>query len=108
MSNSSLFRFLIIIALLFAQIGGVTHGISHILVEHSQREYQSPSGDQSPPHEQHCNLCDAYAQIASTIGSSFVSLTPLLNFGHIEQGHPYTFFSPTLFSFAARGPPYSE
>ena len=101
MRNSLPIRLLMIFALLFAQMGGLTHGISHLLTEHSQ------SGDQSTPSEQHCDLCDAYAQIASAIGSSIVSFMPYQNFGSIEQNPLYAFSVIASFPFAARAPPYS-
>jgi len=104
MRNSLSIRLLMIVALLFAQIGGLTHRISHVLTEQSQPDSQS-QGDQSPAHGKYCDLCDAYAQTASAIGSSIVSFTLCQNFGHIEQSHTYSFFTVASVPFSARAPP---
>ncbi|MDE2310561.1 MAG: hypothetical protein KGL01_07010 [Betaproteobacteria bacterium] len=96
-----LLKLLLVFALLFAQLGGLTHGITHVLTEQSQ------SGDQSPAYDKHCDLCDAYAQISSAIGSSIVSFTQSQNMGGVEQNYTYPFFSVASVPFAARAPPYS-
>ena len=100
MRNSLPIRILVIFSLLFAQLGGLTHSITHALAEQSQ------SGDQSPADDKHCDLCDAYAQIASAIGSSIVSFTPCQNFSHIAQNTTYSFSSIAPVPFSARAPPY--
>ncbi|MGA8147749.1 MAG: hypothetical protein WB870_09280 [Gallionellaceae bacterium] len=107
MCNSLPIRLLMIFALLFAQLGGLKHGISHVLAGNPQRAHQPRSNDHSTRHEKHCDLCDAYAQIANAIGSSIVSFAPCLNFSHIEQSLLYCFFSVASVPFAARAPPYS-
>lgn len=99
MRNSLSIRLLMIFALLFAQIGGLTHGISHLLTEQSQ------SGDQPPAHENYCDLCDAYAQTASAVASSIFSFTPFQNYGYVEQSRVYSFFSIASVPFSARAPP---
>jgi len=106
MRNSLSIRLLVIFSLLFAQLGGLTHGIAHVLAEQLQSGNQFQSDDQSPQHEKHCDFCDAYAQIASAIGSSIISFTPCRNFFGIEQNQPYSFSSIASFPFAARAPPY--
>lgn len=100
--RSSLFtRFLLIFALLFAQLGGLVHGISHTLTEQSQRS------DQSLPHDKHCDLCTAYAQIGSAIGSSSISIASSENFETLHFNNPGSYASNTFVAFAARAPPYS-
>ncbi len=101
MRNSLLIRLLLIFALLFAQAGSLTHGISHALAEQRQ------NSDQSLPHGKHGGLCAAYAHIGSVIGSSCFSFT-------CSEGHqtphlsPYrSYTSNTFVAFAARAPPYS-
>ena len=64
MLRSILLKSLLAFALLFAQQGAVTHSISHVLAEQSQ--------DQSLPHDKHCDLCAAYAQIGSAVGVSHI------------------------------------
>jgi hypothetical protein len=89
---------LLVIALLFAQQGGLTHGIAHTLAEQSQ--------DQSLPHDNHCELCAAYAQIGSAVGSSIH-----FDFASPEEANLSTHSAPyrsiAFAAFAARAPPRS-
>jgi len=100
--HSTLFsRFLLIFALLFAQLGGLTHGISHVLAEPSQRS------DQSLPHDKLCDLCAAYAQIGSAIGCNSISLAVRENCETLHLNNFSSHTSNPLTAFAARAPPYS-
>lgn len=89
----------LVIALLFAQQGGVVHSFTHALEEHSR--------DQSLPHGKHCDLCAIYAQIGSAIGVNH------LHFDFDSFAGPVfnTCFLPcrpaTLAVFSARAPPRS-
>ena len=94
-------RLLLIFALLFAQLGGLTHGISHALSEPSQ------GSDQSLPHNQHCDLCAAYAQIGSAIDSSSIGFISSENLEAKHSSNPGSYTSSTFVAFAARAPPYS-
>ena len=99
---SSLFsRLLLIFALLFAQLGGLVHGIAHTLAEQSQ------GSDQSLPHDKHCDLCAAYAQIGSAIGSSSISFASSDNFETPHLRDSSFYISNAFVAFAARAPPYS-
>ena len=99
--HSSLFtRFLLIFALLFAQMGSLAHGISHILAERSQ------GSDQSLPHDKYCDQCAAYGQIGSAIGSSSISFASSENFETLHFNNPASYTSNTFVAFAARAPPY--
>ena len=92
-------RFLLVIALLFVQTGSLTHGISHTLADQGS--------DQSLPHDKHCELCAAYAQIGSAIGSSSHTFVT----GERFETPPLSLFTlPATFSFfafSARAPPRS-
>jgi hypothetical protein len=100
--RSSLFtRLLLIFALLFAQMGSLAHGISHILAE------QSNGSEQTLPHDKYCDQCEAYAQIGSAIGSSNISFTSSENFETLHFNNPESFISTTFVAFAARAPPCS-
>jgi hypothetical protein len=100
--HSSLFnRLLLIFALLFAQMGSLAHGISHILAEQSQ------GSEQTLPHDKYCDQCAAYAQIGSAIGSSSISFASSDNFQTLPFNNPGSFISTTFVAFAARAPPYS-
>jgi hypothetical protein len=92
-------RLLLIFALLFAQLGGLTHGIAHALEEHAQ------STDQSLPHDKHCDLCAAYAQIGSAMTSPGISLTgtEACEILHLCNSASCTF--QPFAAFAARAPP---
>ncbi len=57
MRHSLFTRLLLITALLFAQMGGLAHGITHTLADQGS--------DQSLPHDKHCDLCATYAQIGA-------------------------------------------
>ena len=100
--GSSLFtRLLLIFSLLFVQLGGLVHGISHTLDEQAQ------GSGQSLPHDKHCDLCMAYAQIGSAIGSSSINFAGSENFETPHINHPGSYTSNTFVAFAARAPPYS-
>ena len=101
MRNSLSIRLLIVFSLLFAQLGGLTHSITHALTEQSQSDGQLPTTDK------HCDLCDAYAQISSAIGSNIASFTQIQNRTIVKQNHTYLFFSIASAPFSARAPPYS-
>lgn len=86
-------------ALLFAQQGAITHSISHVLAEQSQ--------DQSLPHDKHCDLCAAYAQIGSAVGVSHIDFDFASSFEATLTTYSVTFRSFAFSAFAARAPPYS-
>lgn len=92
-------RLLLVFALLFAQVGGLVHGIEHTLAEKSQ--------DQSLPHDKHCELCAAYAQVGSAVGSSNVSFDFALPRAESYPAHSFSFRSTAFSAFTARAPPYS-
>lgn len=94
-------RLLLVFALLFAQQGGLVHGISHTLAEQSQ------GPDQSLPHDKHCDLCAVYAQIGSAVGSSGITFTGSDNFETLHSSNRSFYTSNTFVAFAARAPPYS-
>ena len=101
MRNPIFARLLLISALLFVQLGGLTHSISHVLGG------QTHSDEQSPTHDKHCGLCDAYDQIASAIGSSSISFASSENYETPPLNSPHSYISNTFVAFAARAPPYS-
>lgn len=87
------------LALLFAQQGGLTHGIEHTLLEQKQ--------DPSLPHHQHCELCAVYAQIGSAVDSCDVHFDFSTSFdAPYERPHNDT-SALTFTAFAARAPPHS-
>ncbi len=96
MLRSAFLKSLLVIALLFAQQGVVTHVISHVLEE---------SQDQSLPHDRHCDICEMYAQIGSAIGSSSIQFDFASTFQEILATHFVSYRSIAVAPFAARAPP---
>jgi hypothetical protein len=92
---------LLIFALLVAQMGGLAHGISHIIADQSQHS------DQSLPHDKYCGQCAAYAQIGGLIGSSAFSFASSESFETLHFDNSVSYISYTFVAFAARAPPYS-
>lgn len=99
MFRSILLKSALVIALLFAQLGGLTHGIAHTLAEQSQ--------DQSLPHDKLCDLCAAYAQIGSALGSSSVHFEFASLLETTLSTHYTSYRSIAFTAFAARAPPCS-
>jgi hypothetical protein len=101
MHRSLLTRLLLIFALLFAQMGGLAHGISHIMGD-------LPHGSEhSLPHDKYCDQCAAYGQIGSAIGSNNIGFAVSDNFETLHFSEPASCSSTTFAAFAARAPPYS-
>lgn len=107
MRNKVFFPLLLILTMLFTQLGGLTHGISHTLTNQHGSSGQSNSQDQSAPHDKHCDLCAAYAQIGSALGSHATQFTPFKQHAEFTLCIFGTFLSNTFTAFAARAPPYS-
>jgi hypothetical protein len=99
MPHSLLTRFLLIFALLFAQLGGYAHGIAHTLADQSQ--------DQSLPHDKHCDLCAAYSQIGSAIGSGSVDFSANATHETLHRTPDILHTSVNFVAYTARAPPCS-
>ena len=99
MSQPLILRLLLILALLFTQLGGLTHGIAHVLADQTQ--------DQSQPHDKQCDLCAAYAQIGSAVSSSEVRFEIEASVSTAPTPHSHAFRSSVFAAFAARAPPRS-
>ena len=92
-------RFLLIVALLCTQLGGLTHGISHTLEDQGSQHALS--------HEKHCDLCAAYAQLGSALSSQVPAFEAIGNFATPVFITPARFISTVFAAYAARGPPCS-
>lgn len=101
MFRSLLPKVLLVFALLLTQLGGLTHSISHALSEQNQ------SSDQSLPHDKHCDLCAAYAQVGGVIASSNISFVSGKNIEIFVSDCSNATLPARFVSFAARAPPYS-
>lgn len=94
-----LLKSLLVLALLFTQLGGLMHGISHALAEQSQ--------EQSLPHDQSCELCAGYAQLGNALGSTPLHFAVIAH-SFTFQAAPVPAWRDAAFSaFAARAPPCS-
>lgn len=89
----TLHAFLLILALLFAQLGVVAHAASHV-------------GDKGLASDGACELCVGYAQLA---GSAPLSAPPGLPLCEAHYQKPETalqaFFTRTILHARARAPP---
>lgn len=92
-------RFLLIVALLCTQLGGLTHGISHTLEDQGSRHTLS--------HEKHCDLCAAYAQLGSALSSNAPTFDAVEYLASPLPVTPASFTSTVFAAYPARGPPHS-
>lgn len=90
-------RFLLVFALLFAQLGGWTHGVAHTLEGH----------DAALSHDQHCGLCELYDQLGNAVGASTLSVAAPQSHPGCAVIFPRSYASPPCTAYPARAPPYS-
>lgn len=90
---------LLVFTLLFAQLGGLSHGLTHTLAQQSQ--------DQSLPHDTQCELCAAYAHIGSAAGSGDVHFDFDVAANTAAPTYTPTLHLSPFAAFTARAPPYS-
>lgn len=62
-------RFLLLIALLFVQLGGLTHAITHSMNDHGK--------EATLAQDEHCDLCQLYAQLDGAVGTTTVQFDPV-------------------------------
>lgn len=98
-SSRLLLPLFLVFALLVAQYGAYAHGISHTIADQTQ--------DQSLPHDKHCDLCAAYAQIGGAISVSLVHFDFSSSFEETLATYSTTFRTIAFTAFAARAPPFS-
>ena len=100
MQRSLVIRFLLVLALLFVQLGGAAHGIAHSLAEQHQ--------DQSVPHDKQCDLCAGYAQLGSALGSNQLPQFTATKIGGVFATPASTrYHTESCAAFSARAPPHS-
>ena len=93
-------HFALILLFAFAQMGAITHAISHTedLVKHSQQDQNT--------HSEQCGQCIGFAKIASGLASQSFAL-PILPTGFIGSTQLTTqALSQPHTAYAARAPPY--
>ena len=102
------FRLALIFLFAFAQMGAVTHGISHAedFAKHSQTTCQHDPGEKNKStHSEQCEQCISFAKIAGGLAAqSFVF--PISQASFIASTQLSTHPSSQLLSaYAARAPP---
>ena len=107
-------RFSIHLALIFvfafAQMGAVTHGISHVedFAKHNQTSdnQQDPNKQDNNIHADQCGKCISFAKVAGGLqAKSFVFNFAASNF-FVAEFHHQSYISLTHTAYAARAPPY--
>lgn len=99
MFRAMLPRFLLVIALLFAQLGGLTHSLTHSMNERGR--------DATLAQDKHCDLCQLYAQIGGAVGSTAIQFDALAlrsEFIHLPSAKTS---SASFHAYTARAPPCS-
>lgn len=100
-------NFALIFLFAFAQVGAVTHEISHIndYTKHSQ---QDPSKQEKSTHSSQCAQCISYAEVASGLQAQPI----IFNFAaseFIATAFNYkSYLSLTYTAHAARAPPQTS
>ena len=98
MFRAMLPRFLLVIALLFAQLGGLTHGITHTMNERGR--------DATLAQDKHCDLCQLYAQIGGAVGSTAIQFDSVALRSEFILIPATKTGSASLYAYTARAPPY--
>ena len=99
-------NFALIFLFVFAQVGAITHEISHFS-DYKQNQ-QDPSKQDKNTHGEQCKQCISYAEVAGgLVGKTFVS--PVINHHFIAEAH-YHFSSHSFLNtpYSARAPPLTS
>jgi hypothetical protein len=113
-----LLAFSVIVSFGFAQIGAVTHEISHYGDTKSQNQpqnlhnsvSQNSSGDITPdnqaPHNQVCEKCFSYAELGHAVHNAAITLAIAVTSQHYINSDSATSTYAKLRSYSARAPPF--
>lgn len=114
-----LLTFSFIVSFGFAQIGAVTHEISHYGDKASPSQpqnlhnsaSQNISGDLTPdnpaPHNQVCEKCFSYAELGHAVQNAAITLAIAVSSQHYLNSDFATSSYAKLRSYSARAPPFS-
>jgi hypothetical protein len=113
-----LLAFSVIVSFGFAQIGAVTHEISHYGDTKSQSlqslhnsASQNSSADITPdnqaPHNQVCEKCFSYAELGHAVQNAAITLAIAVSSQHYINSDFATSSYAKLRSYSARAPPFS-
>ncbi|HYN54720.1 MAG TPA: hypothetical protein VES38_08455 [Methylotenera sp.] len=117
MLHRLVFAFSLIVSFGMAQIGAVTHEISHYgdtksqsqPLDFSKSSYQSGQNDLAPdnqaPHNQVCDKCLSYAEIGHAVQNADVILPITVSSQYYLNNNSATPSYAKLRSYSARAPP---
>ncbi|OIO67441.1 MAG: hypothetical protein CO186_12355 [Zetaproteobacteria bacterium CG_4_9_14_3_um_filter_49_83] len=97
-------RLIVIMSLLLVQAGGLLHTLSHLHSDDISFAEISISTSDAGAHDQHCDLCDAYNQISSSIITLSVDQGAFSADSHITALCT-SYITSTPIVFSARAPP---
>ncbi len=104
-----LLTFSLIVSFGLAQIGAVTHEISHYTdasAENQQEDYNKNSKQSNQPSHNHtCEKCVGYAEIGSAISSSHIALSLASTPIPITSSQLQNFTTTKPRTYSARAPP---
>ena len=108
-----LLTFSLIVSFGFAQIGAVTHEISHYADSNAQSQQQnynknySQSTDKSSPasHNHACEKCVGYAELGGAISSSYIALSLANTQNLLTSSQLQSFSATNPRTYSARAPP---
>jgi hypothetical protein len=113
MLHRLIFAFTLIVSFGVAQIGAVTHEISHYSDAKSQGSSQDSSKnsqndfapDKQLPHNQVCEKCFSYAELGHAVQNADVILPIAVSSQHYLNSYSATLSYTKLRSYSARAPP---
>lgn len=108
-----LLTFSLIVSFGLAQIGAVTHEISHYADANAQSQQQDfnksadQSNDKSSPasHSHTCEKCVGYAELGGAISSSHIALSLANTQNLLSSSHLQSFSATKSRTYSARAPP---
>ena len=98
MSRRLFLPLLFALSLLFAQQGGISHALRHILAEQKQQ-------DKHAPHSNTCDQCASYAQLGGALNSTIHTFALTIISSSALPQRSVTFNSFHVIAATARGPP---
>jgi len=101
MLHRIIFAFTLIVSFGIAQVGAITHEISH----YSNATSQSKSQD-SLPHNQVCEKCISYAELGHAVNSTDSHLPRIANSHYYLPRYSASFSYTKPSTYLARAPPY--
>jgi hypothetical protein len=110
--------FSLIVSFGVAQIGAITHEISHYAVAKTQNQYDDVNknyghesqNDRTPdqvPHNQVCEKCFSYAELGHAVQNAAITLAIAVSSQHYLNSDFATSSYAKLRSYSARAPPFS-